>query len=137
MRNPRVQIATYHDLVFGASRGFLRGISIRDGKTRFETYLGDVAPQWKTTVAWAARPRLGSANNPGERQSEHCLLATWPLSVDQRQHTVLLCDSDTGEITQRLQVESEPRELLLTEGGQGILWTEKNLLGLQKSSTHE
>ena len=136
MRNPGNQICIHDDLVFAASQGFLRGISVRDGKLRFETYLGDAATQWKTTVAWTAPPRLEFANNPGEIHSKNCLLATWPLSVNQRQHAVLLCDSMTGEITQRLRVESEPRELLLTEGGQGILWTEKSLLGLQKSGVN-
>ncbi|MEI8018648.1 MAG: PQQ-binding-like beta-propeller repeat protein [Schlesneria sp.] len=134
MQNPRNQIAAHDDLVIAASQGFLRGISIRDGKLRFEKYLGDTAPQWKTSVAWSARPGQGSANSAGERRSQHCLLAVWALSVtDQREHSVLLCDGETGEITQRLRAESRPRDLALTEDGQGILWTEKSLIGLQKS----
>ena len=134
MQNPGSQIGAHDDLVFAASQGFLRGISIRDGKLRFEKYLGDTAPQWKTSVAWTARPRQGSANNSGERRSQHCLLAVWATSVtDEREHSVLLCDGETGEITQRLRAESKPRDLALTEDGQGILWTEKSLIGLQKS----
>ena len=134
MQNPGSQIGAHDDLVFAASQGFLRGISIRDGKLRFEKYLGDTAPQWKKSVAWTARPRQGSANNSGERRSQHCLLAVWATSVtDEREHSVLLCDGETGEITQRLRAESKPRDLALTEDGQGILWTEKSLIGLQKS----
>ncbi len=134
MQNPENQISTHHDLVFATSQGVLRGISIRDGKVRFEKYLGDAASQWKTTVAWPPRPRRELANMSDETRSEHCLVAVWAKSApDQRQHTVLLCDGETGEITQRLRIESPPRELVLTEGGQGILWTEKKLLGLQSS----
>ncbi len=134
MQNPRNQIGTHDDLVFAASQGFLRGISIRDGKLRFEKYLGDTAPQWKTSVAWTARPRQGSTNISGEVRSHNCLLAVWALGVtDQSEHTVLLCDGETGEITQRLRAESKPRDLTLTEDGQGILWTEKSLIGLQTS----
>jgi hypothetical protein len=134
IQNPRNQIAAHDDLVIAVSQGFLRGISIRDGKLRFEKYLGDTAPQWKTSVAWSARPGQGSANSAGERRSQHCLLAVWALSVtDQREHSLLLCDGETGEITQRLRAESMPRDLALTEDGLGILWTEKSLIGLQKS----
>ena len=138
MQNPGNQVGTHDDLVFAASQGILRGFSIRDGKLRFEKYLGDTAPQWRTTVAWTARSGQGLANNVGDLRSGPCLLAVWALGVtDQRQRTVLLCDSETGEITQRLRVESEPQEIVLREDGRGILWTEKSLSGLQKSCVSE
>jgi outer membrane protein assembly factor BamB len=134
MQNPGNQICTHGDLVFAASQGFLRGISIRDGQIRFEKYLGGTLPQWKTTVAWTARPGPGSEINTGDIPGGHCFLAVWGLNVtDQRQHAVLLCDGETGKITQRLRVESEPRELVVMQDGQGILWTKKSLLGLQMS----
>ncbi len=138
MQHPGNQIGTHGELVFAASQGILRGMSIRDGKLRFEKYLGDTASQWKTTVAWTARPRQEHATDMDDTRSGRCLLAVWGLNLpDQRKREILFCDSETGEITQRLRVESEPREFVLREDGCGILWTEKCLTGLKKLSTSE
>ena len=139
VQHPGDQIGTDGDLVFATSQGVLRGMSVHDGKLRFEKYLGDTAPQWKTTVAWTADSGKGQANHMNDNsRSGRCLLAVWALNLpDQRKREIVLCDSETGEVTQRLRVDSEPREFVIREDGCGILWTEKSLTGLKKLSVSE
>ena len=131
---PIRQICQHNQTVFATSQGLLRGIDVSRGKVVIERYLGDVAAQWQTSVAWSApriadsadaEPKVDTRQNPD-------LLAVWPLGIsDSNRSSVLICDAETGSILQRLRADSEPRKLTLNQSGTGILWTATSLSGLR------
>lgn len=132
MQLPAVQTCSNNDSIYATSQGRLRGIDIHTGKIQFETYLGNSMPQWRTSVAWRSVPIHGLKETGSKSAADHdeALLAIWPIGVAD-DSTIWLCDARQGELVQRLQVDSEPRKLVIDPGGSGVVWTRKSLSGLQ------
>lgn len=135
---PRRQICAGNGRVFATSEGTLRAISATDGSIQMEQYLGDTTPQWRTTLAWKARAESETPATQTEAETgirRGALIACWPIgSTNTKQHTIRLCDAETGVISQRLQFESEPREIAMNSDGFGIVWTNDRICAIQFAS---
>ena len=135
IESPAQQICVLGDTVFATSQGWLRGLDCKDGTSRIERFLGDAAPQWKTTVAWKSHETAAFISQPTTKDSlaPPCgLLAIWPRKTTTAAGSaILLCDAVTGEVTQRLHFDSEPKNIVIDSDGNGLVWTEKSLTGLQ------
>ncbi|HEY0984260.1 outer membrane protein assembly factor BamB family protein [Schlesneria sp.] len=142
VEQPDRQITGGPNTLYAASQGTLRSVSLTSGEVRFECYLGDVSTQWRTALIWPPRGHPGPDQTLPEDAAEPLnfeTIATWPIGTKSDEpRRLLICSGQTGEVVQSLVVDSEPREILFTPEGRGILWTEKTVNGLQgKSSVSE
>ena len=135
IQRPDHQVTGSQTTLYAASQGTLRGISLVDGHIRFESYLGDIAPQWRSTLIWSDRSTLSGiepTSDTDDGLTNQDIIATWPISQKPDQsRRVIICCGVTGEIVQSLSVDGEPKEIAFSQDGRGIVWTEKSLTGLQ------
>lgn len=135
LKSPLRQICAVAGSVYATSQGTLRAISVVDGKVAFERYLGDVALQWRTTVAWIARTD-DHATESRFRNRRKALIAAWPLEhSDTNRCTIRVCDAETGAISQQISMDGQPREFFIDPDGFGIVWTLDRITGLRFAST--
>lgn len=136
MKNAAARIAVDQNSVFATANGVLRAISIKGGYVQYERYLGNVAEQWRTTVAWVDQSeRPVGQKNLYELTPPSSIIAAWSDSSDDGQHyAISLCDGQSGTILQQLRMVGEPRGIMLDASGRGILWTDRAVVGLRFSA---
>ena len=104
IQRPDLQVTGSQTALYAASQGTLRGISLADGHIRFESYLGDIAPQWRSTLIWPDRSTLSGVEPTADTDdglTNQDIIATWPISQKPDQsRRVMICGGITGEIVQ-------------------------------------
>ena len=143
LKTPMHQICAGNGCVFATSQGTLRAVSTANGSIQMERYLGDTTPQWR--IPRVARVRtartdqehaLAASTESASLTRRKSLIAAWPLgSTSTNRHTIRLCDPETGAISQKLQVEGEPREVVINADGFGVIWTNDRISGVRFAST--
>lgn len=140
MESPARQVGVFGPTVFLTSQGWLRGVDTRSGNIRVERYLGHDALQWQTTIAWkpnsSGRGVTAATSKPESDESP--LLAIWPLNTkDSSISSIWICDGGTGEAIQRLTHSGQPRRVVITDQGDGVIWAGDQLTGWKSASTME
>lgn len=131
------QIAVSQESLFVASQGVLRSIALHDGTVRWERYLGETAPQWRTLITSINAPSSSQSQavQPGA-EGPASLIAVWPVSPAQPNlASIRFCDAQTGVIVQQIRTDGVPQGVVLDRRGFGFFWTDKSVKGLKRAAS--